>query len=52
MLGELAEVLIVPRWLDAPKHAGSGLSVVPANAEAIAVGRFSTEPRVQALIDQ
>jgi hypothetical protein len=49
---QLAEVLVVPRGLDAAEHPGSGLLVIPADAEAITVGSLGPEPGMQALVDQ
>jgi len=49
---ELAQVLVIPRRLDAAKDPWGRRGVIPADAEPIAVGRLGPEPGVQALVDQ
>jgi hypothetical protein len=49
---ELAQVLVIPGRLDAAEDPGGRGGVVPADAEAVAVGRLGSEPGVQALVDQ
>ena len=49
---ELAQVAVVPGRLDAVEDAGVVADAVPADAEAVAVGRLGPQPRVQALVDQ
>jgi hypothetical protein len=50
--GELAEVLIVPRRLDAAQRTWGRLGVIPADTEPIPVRSFRAAARVQALVDQ
>src|ERR1700733_7081582 len=50
--GELAQVLVVPRWLGAAIDTRGVGGAVPADTEPITVGRLSAEPRVQTLADQ
>src|SRR5262249_38110225 len=50
--GEVAQVLIVPGRRAAAIDAGPLACSVPADSEAIAVGRLGPQPRVQALIDE
>jgi hypothetical protein len=50
--GKLAQVAVVPGRLDALEDAGLPALSVPADAEAVAVGRLGAEPGVEALIDQ
>ena len=50
--GELSQVRVVPRRLDALEHARGGSGVVPADPEAVAVRRLRPELRMQALVDQ
>ena len=53
VVGDLLEVMVVPRGLDAVEHPGYGVvSAVPPDPEAVAVRRLGTHPRVQALIDE
>ena len=50
--GKVAQVPIVPGRLDALERARRFGLPVPADAEAVAVRRLGSEPRVQALVDQ
>jgi hypothetical protein len=51
--GALAQVAVVPGWLDAAEDGRSfGCGTVPADAEAVPVGRLDTEAGVKALVDQ
>ena len=50
--GELAQVRVVPRRLDAMKHPRGVRGAVPPDTEPIAVGRLGPEPRVQALVNE
>ena len=53
VVGDLLEVMVVPRGLDAVEHPWYGVvSAVPPDPEAVAVRRLGTHPRVQALIDE
>ncbi len=40
MTRELAQVLVIPRRLDAAEDAGDRRGVIPADAESVAVGRL------------
>ena len=52
VVGDLLEVVVVPRRLDAVEHAWFGVvSAVPPDPEAVAVRRLGTHPRVKALIE-
>jgi hypothetical protein len=50
--GKLVEISVVPRRLDAMEDTRLWLIVIPADAEAVAVGRLGAESRMQALVDQ
>ena len=50
--GELAQVLVVPRGMDAAVEPRCVAVVVPADAEAVPVRRRRTQSGVQALVDQ
>ena len=52
MTGQLAKVVVVPRWLDTAEHTGRRLAVIPADAEPVAVCRLRAQAGVQALVDQ
>ena len=50
---ELAQIPVVPGGLDALEDGGGVRDLaVPADAEAVAVRRLGTEPRMQALVDE
>jgi hypothetical protein len=51
VVGELAQVVVVPGRLGAVEDAWGGGSAVPADAEAVPVRGLGAEPRVQALVD-
>jgi len=50
--GKLAQVAVVPGRLDALEDAGLVALPVPADAEAVAVGRLGAQLGVEALVDQ
>src|SRR3954462_1810809 len=52
VLGDAAEVAVVPGRLRALEHAGRVSVAVPADPEAVAVRRLDTEVRVETLVDQ
>jgi hypothetical protein len=49
---QLLEVLVVPRRIDALVDRGSIAVAVPADSEAVPVGRMRAELRMEALVDQ
>ena len=49
--GELAQVRVAPRGRDGVVDARAVAGAVPAQAEAVAVGRLGAHARVQALVD-
>ena len=50
--GQLAQVPVVPRRMDAAVEPRGAALVVPADAEAVTVRRRRAQPRVQALVDE
>jgi hypothetical protein len=53
VLGELAEVLVAPRRIDAPEQAGDRrVLVVPPDTEPVAVHRLGAQEALPALHDQ
>ena len=44
MTRELAQVLVIPRRLDAAEDTGDRRGVIPTDAESFAVGRLGPEP--------
>jgi hypothetical protein len=41
---DLAQVLVIPGRPDTPEHPGGQRVVIPADAQAVAVGRLGAEP--------
>jgi hypothetical protein len=50
--GEIPEVPVVPRGLDAVEYARRVSDAVPADPEAVAVRRLCAHRRVEALVDE